>query len=334
MAESSRGVQCARCDAPIEKTGKGGRPRIYCTPRCRRLAQRERDRARLDPGPSWRPIAHDLVTNSLQLYGGQQMDLESIFVLAEHITRDTECLVAVAVDGAVRRGECWQDIAAAAGVSRASAVARWGGSRASDLLVERVPPPKILMEGGCFPASAVSAAQRVPRPRASGRAAGARKRLGVALRTLCKRSRVSLPEAAAVTGMSLGAITDMVEGRTVASWPETYTVAHVLRGEPEDLLHLWECASGERLPTGRSGTDRLAAALRGAWLVAGAPSLVIASDVDVAVARAALCGQIVPPWSVATTLLAGFGADPALFQPLWGAARAAQLESGDGTVLS
>ncbi|MFI9423431.1 hypothetical protein ACIG54_07675 [Streptomyces achromogenes] len=147
-------------------------------------------------------------------------------------------------------------------------------------------------------------------------------------------SRVSLLEAAAMAGMSLREMTDMVEGRSAASWPETYTVAHVLRGEPEDLLHLWECASGERLSTGRSSTERLAAALRGAWLAAGAPSLAIASDVDVTVARAALCGQLVPPWSVVTTLLAGFGAESALFQPLWVAARAAQMESGEGTALS
>lgn len=291
MAEPSRGVRCLRCNSPIEKTGKGGRPRTYCTPKCRRRAQRERDRSRRVLGPSWQPIAHDLVTNSLQLYGGQQMDLESVFVLAKHIARDTECLVAVAIDSALRRGEGWQDIAAAAGVSRASAVARWGGPRASDLLVGRVPPPN-LIEGGGSAAGAVSAAQHVPRPRSSGQAARARQALGVALQTLCKVSRVSLLEAAAMAGMSLREMTDMVEGRTAASWPETYTVAHVLRGEPEDLLHLWECASGERLSTGRSSTERLAAALRGAWLAAGAPSLAIASDVDVTVARAALCGQL------------------------------------------
>ena len=335
MAEPSLGVRCVQCDAPIKKARKGGRPRIYCTPRCRRRAQRERDRRRRDPGPSWQPIAHDLITTSLQLYGGQQLGLESIFILARHIAREAECLAAVAVDVALRRGESWQDIATAAGVSRASATARWGGSRASDLLAARMPTPMLLTEDGNFPAGATSAAPRGTHPHSPGRVApGACRNLGAALRTLRKASRASLTETAAVTGLSLTAVSDMVEGRAVASWPETYTVAHVLGGEPEDLRHLWECASGQRLPMSWSSTDRLAAALRGAWLAAGAPSLTIASDVNVAVARAALRGQAVPPWPVVTALLAELGVSPGMFEPLWVDARACQLESGEGTVSS
>lgn len=331
MAEPSHGVRCARCDVRIERTRKGGRPRIYCTPRCRRQAQRERDRARHDPGPSWRPIAHDLVTSSLQLYGGQQLGLESIFVLAGHIARDAECLAAVAADAAVRRGESWQDVAAAAGVRRASATARWGGSRTSGLLAARVPPPLILSASTDSPSGASPA---LPRPRSSGRAPGARRNLGAALRTLRRGSRVSLAEAADLTGLSLEMVADMVEGRTVASWPETYTVAHALRGRPQDLLHLWECASGDRLPGGGNSTDRLAAALRGAWLAAGAPSLALASDVDVAQARAALSGQVVPSWPTVKALLTGLRADPAAFERLWVSARAAQLKRGEGAVPS
>lgn len=336
MAEPSRGVRCVQCDAPIKETRTGGRPRIYCTPRCRRQAQRERARTRRDPGPSWQPIAHDLVTSSLQLHGGQQLGLESIFILAGHIARDTECLAAVAVDVALRRGESWQDIATAAGVSRASATARWGGSRASDLLAARMPAPMILTEDGNFPpAGAASTAPRGTHSHAPGRVpAAARRSLGAALRTLRTASRASLTQTAAITGLPLTAVADMVEGRTVASWPETYTVAHVLGGEPEDLRHLWECASGQRLPIGWSSTDHLAAALRGAWLAAGAPNLTIASDVDVAVTRAALRGQTVPPWPVVTALLAELGTNPGLFEPLWVAARATQLESGEGTVPS
>ncbi|MFJ5737232.1 hypothetical protein [Streptomyces microflavus] len=112
-------------------------------------------------------------------------------------------------------------------------------------------------------------------------------------------------------------------------------MAHALRGEPRDLLHLWEVASDQLLPTdGSRGADRFAAALRGAWLAAGSPNLAIVSDVDVAVGRAALCGQVVPPWPVVTELLGGLGADPALFEPLWVVARAAQLESGEGAAPS
>ncbi|WP_069628976.1 helix-turn-helix domain-containing protein [Streptomyces niveus] len=271
------------------------------------------------------------MTSSLQLYGGRQLGLESIFVLAGHIARDAECLTAVAVDSAVRRGESWQDVAAAAGVSRASATARWGGSRTSALLAARVPPPMILSASTDSPSGTSRA---VPHPRSSGQAPGARRNLGAALRTLRGRSRVSLSEVAAVTGLPLETVTDMVEGRTVVSWPETYTVTHALRGQPQDLLHLWECASGDRLPGGGGSTGRLAAALRGAWLAAGAPSLAVASDVDVAQARAALCGRVVPSWPTVRVLLAGLGADPAAFEALWVSARAAQLQRGEEAVPS
>ncbi|MGW8452461.1 helix-turn-helix domain-containing protein [Streptomyces niveus] len=271
------------------------------------------------------------MTSSLQLYGGQQLDLESIFVVAGHIARDAECLAAVAVDAAVRRGESWQDVADATGVSRASATARWGGTRTSGLLAARVPPPVILSASTDSPACATCA---VPRPRSSVRAPGAGRNLGAALRTLRGRSRVTLAEVAALTGLSLEAVTDMVEGRTVASWPETYTVTHVLRGHPQDLLHLWECASGDRLHAGGSDTDRLAAALRGAWLAAGAPNLAVAFDVDAEEARATLCGQVVPPWPTVKSLLAGLRADPAAFEQLWVCARAAQLKRGEGAVPS
>ncbi|WP_371790314.1 helix-turn-helix domain-containing protein [Streptomyces sp. NBC_01471] len=276
------------------------------------------------------------MTSSLQLYGGQQLELKSASLLAERIAWDAKCLVAVAVDTALRRGDSWQDIAVAAGVNRASATARWGGSRVSELLAARLPPPMILRAAADFPARPVPCAPRVPCPRTSGRVApGARRDLGAALRTLRRASRTSLSEAAAVTGQTLEQITDIVEGRTVRSWPVTYTVAHALGGEPQDLLHLWEHASGERLAThGSNGTDRLAAALRGAWLAAGGPSPAIVSDVDVAVARATLCGRVVPPWPMVSALLAGFGADPAAFEQLWVVARATQLESDEQVVPS
>ncbi len=335
MAKPSRGPWCVRCHAPIEEPARGGRPRIYCTVQCRRRAQRERDRARRGPGPSWQPIAYDLLLSSLQLHGCcQQLNLKHILTLAGHVARDAECLTAVAVDAALRRGERWQDIAAAAGVSQASARATWGGTRAQDLLAARVPPPVVPKVSGILPPGTAprgAVAPCVPHPRTADEAVpGARQDLGVALRTLQKASGASLSQTATVTGLPLTVVTDMVAGRKVASWAETYTVAHALRGEPQDLVLLWERAAGEQLPVDKSSPDRLAAALRGAWLAAGAPSLALTSDVDVAVARAVLCGHVVPPWTVVSTLLTGLRADPALFEPLWVTARAAQLKSGEG----
>ncbi|MEW1615616.1 MULTISPECIES: hypothetical protein [unclassified Streptomyces] len=262
--------------------------------------------------------------------------MKNILVLAERIARDAECLSAVAVDTALRHGGSWQDIAVAAELSRGAATARWGGTRVSDLLAARVRPRVFLTADEGFSAGTASAVPPVPYPRPVNSAVpGVRRALGAALGTLGKVSHTSLSEAAAATGLPLATVMDMVAGRTVEPWLATYAVAHALRGEPRDVLHLWELASDQRLPTdASSGTDRLAAALRGAWLAAGSPSLAIVSDVDVAVVRAALCGQVVPPWPVVTELLGGLGADPALFEPLWVVARAAQLESGERAVSS
>ncbi|MYV71661.1 hypothetical protein GT043_38210 [Streptomyces sp. SID2131] len=286
-------------------------------------------------GLSWHPIAHDLVTNALYLHGNKQLPLKDVLALADNVGRDAECLAAVAVDAARNGGEGWSEIAVAAGRSEASARAKWGGSQVSRLVAARRPAlAKIEWDPATAPA-------KVPLvPRQGGRAAASSedpRGLGAALRTLYRKARTSLVRVSAATGLPVSMVSALLEDRTVASWPEVYALAHALGGEPEDLRHLWECTAQDEVALDPNGeSERLAAALRGARLAAGAPELatVCPPGIEVSAMQAALRGRTVPPWSVLRVFLAALGADPSSFEALWLAARVADLAEREGELRS
>ncbi|GHA78203.1 hypothetical protein ACIQRS_04465 [Streptomyces termitum] len=141
MAQPSPTVRCEQCRGPI-KQPKTGRPKLYCKPRCRREAQRDRDRdrARRDPDglrKAWGPVTDDLLDRAIQLRSGRQKPLEDVLRLADAAASDIEALVAVAVNNARRQEESWEEIGRSAGMSAASARARWGGNRVRRLLRAR-----------------------------------------------------------------------------------------------------------------------------------------------------------------------------------------------------
>lgn len=323
MAERPHGSRCAWCGGPIEvKKAAGGRPRIYCDVQCRRRAKRERDRTRRDLAASWRPVAHDLVTNSLQLYSGRNLNLQQVMALAKRVAEDADCLAGVAAQTALQRGATWERIAHDAELSLGVVTAKWGGTRVSDQLAARNAVLAVPEFSHADDSSAASPSIAGPRIRGIRRSDACR-HLATALRTLHLRHGVSLPEAAAATRIPLVIIRDMVTGRTVEPWATTYAVAHALHGEPQDLLQLWELASGSR-PALHVGVTPLAPALRGAWLAAGSPSV---TDAYGDGGSALLGGQAVPPWPQVAELLRNLGADPKPYEPLWVEARAAQLKT-------
>ncbi len=334
MATPSPDARCEYCLSPVKRSTRGGRPRIYCRPLCRRRAQRERDRAQRVPrsaGLSWHPIAHDLVTNALYLHGNKQLPLKDVLALAGNVGRDAECLAAVAVDAARNGGEGWSEIAVAAGRSEASARAKWGGSQVSRLVAARRPAlAKIEWDPAKVPLV----------PRQGGRTAASSedpRGLGAALRTLYRKARTSLVRVSAATGLPVSMVSALLEDRAVASWPEVYALAHALGGEPEDLRHLWECTAQDEVALDPNGeSERLAAALRGARLAAGSPELatVCPSGIEVSAMQAALRGRAVPPWSVLRVFLVALGADPGSFEALWLAARVADLAEREGELRS
>ncbi|MFB6634385.1 hypothetical protein ACFCWY_31280 [Streptomyces sp. NPDC056362] len=332
MATPSPEARCEYCLGPVERSKGGGRPRIYCRPLCRRRAQRERDRAHRVSRPSWQPIAHDLVTNALYLRDHKQLALKDILELAGDVGRDAECLAAVAVDATRNQGSDWSEIAAAAGRTEASARAKWGGSQVSRLVAARRQPA--CAEAEWDPATVSAEVPRVPRQRArTAVSVTDTLGLGSALRTLYRKARTSLVPVSAATNLPAAVISALLEDRTVASWPEVYTLAHALGGDPEDLRHLWDSATKDTAAVDPDGENqKLAAALRGARLAAGAPDLttVCPAGIDVSVIQAALRGRVVPPWSVLRVFLAALGADPGSFEALWLAARVADLAERKG----
>ncbi|MFG2116638.1 hypothetical protein ACGFRB_29040 [Streptomyces sp. NPDC048718] len=89
----------------------------------------------------WEPIADDLLARAVQLHSGKRKPLEHVLRLAGAAANDIESLVAVAVTSARQREESWAEVGRSAGVSAASARARWGGDQVPRLLERRAGSP-------------------------------------------------------------------------------------------------------------------------------------------------------------------------------------------------
>lgn len=322
----SRRVPCSFCGKGIERTERGGRPKEYCDPSCRRRAQYRRDRERTTskaPQGCWQLVTRDLVVRAEQLRAVDvdQLPLSEILELTRRLRQDTDCLAALSVDTVRHLGWSWSEVAAAAGLSEASARAWWGGVRVTRLLAARIP---------------LTAARDTPQSLTRTRdVAQAVRELGAALRTLHTTSGAGLTAVSAVTQLPVAVIDAMLEARRVASWPETYALAHALGGDPRDLRLLWWWARGEPFPTGaRSGRAHLAAALRGARLAAGSPPLTMLCPpgVDEAEADAVFAGRAVPDWPVLRNLLVLLGTDAGRYEGLWRTAWATRLAVENGEV--
>ncbi|MBM7166852.1 hypothetical protein JQK87_00095 [Streptomyces sp. G44] len=147
MAEPPPRTRCAFCGKGIEQSTKGGRPKDYCDRKCRGRAQRRRDRGRWAaeplPDDAWRSVTGELTSRVRQLHdvGSDEPALATVLRLTACLREDAECLAAMAVDAARRRGWEWSEVATAAGLSAASARARWGGVRVRRLVAARAPLP-------------------------------------------------------------------------------------------------------------------------------------------------------------------------------------------------
>jgi hypothetical protein len=330
MAKPSPGSPCAFCGKEIGQSRRGGRPKDYCDPACRRRAQRQRDRERRAAEPShteWQVITGDLFARTQQLLAGgsDQPALATALDLTARLRRDAECLAAVAVDSARCNGWTWTEVATAAGLSAAAARARWGGVRVQRLVSERAQLSMSEQTDRNLPLPTFS--NKAGAPPAGASEDSAVRELGTALRTLHVRSGVSLHFVSDITGLSLPVITAMFDGCRVPSWPETYMLSHALGGDPQDLQLLWHCAWGVPLSTEAvTGPGRLGAALRGARLAAGLPDVAASCPPGMSRAQAcaALAGEAAPDWPLLSGFLVRLGADPSRFTSLWMAARTAQ----------
>ncbi|SFY51988.1 helix-turn-helix domain-containing protein [Streptomyces sp. F-1] len=322
MAESTRARRCAFCNKLLPEPGqRKGRRSDYCPKLCQGRAQRQRDRARRagrDIGHVPRAVATDLVAQAEELHSLVHGDgpLASVFHLAGQAKESAGRLETAAAAVARAEGKEWSEIGAAAGITEASARARWGGAKAAKLLagttagagrtaqppVHRIRPyeDRVLVP-------AVSAVREQAH------------RLGNALKTLQQRSGLSLEHLASRAEAPLAHVQLVIEGQAVAPWPLTYVLADLLGGDPADVRWLWERAwyGTSRLdPVGRPGA--LSAILRGARLAAGAPELsVVSGRAGLAPQEAAslLEGRIEPDWDVFSRLFTSLGGDAEVLRP-------------------
>ncbi|WP_268240295.1 helix-turn-helix domain-containing protein [Streptomyces kronopolitis] len=207
-------------------------------------------------------------------------------------------------------------------MSEGQARARWGGPRSAQRLTARDPAPWA-GQPHSLPPGACGAATRPDRGARQAAAA-----LGRALRTLRARSGLDLDDVAAEAGMPLFAVRWVLEGQVVVPWTATYTLVHLLGGQPGDLRLLWQSASQSvpRVPDAPRLGSQIAAGLRGARLAAGYPTAAAVSPPGLteAEAEAVFDGRLVPEWRVLCEMLLWLGADPQPFRGLWEAHRAAR----------
>ncbi|MFJ2175879.1 hypothetical protein ACIOHE_23680 [Streptomyces sp. NPDC087851] len=328
MADASRESGCGFCGKDLVQRSGGGHPRDYCDDACRRRAQRKRDRERRAAVPQF---SHRFIAAELEIWAGELLTacfsdaaLDEVLDLAARVGDEAECVAAAAVGEARAAGRSWSDIAAPARTSEGSARARWGGARVARRLAARAPMPGARQPGGAPPAVSPTATRSAAHAR---RAAAA---LARALRTLQERSDLPLDTVAAHADMPTPAVLWVLEGQLVAPWPVTYTLAHLLGGQPQDLRLLWETASKPVTPGLDSGNseDRLAAGMRGARLAAGSPSTaaVCPLGLNEAEAEAVFDGRLVPEWSVLRDMLARLDAAPEPFEELWASCLATREE--------
>ncbi|MFJ9179179.1 helix-turn-helix domain-containing protein [Streptomyces sp. NPDC102360] len=323
---------CLYCKQPFQRKNPVGRRQVYCSPGCRRDAQRERrhGRARVAPPVSPLPLGRN-VAEDLQLlvarllsaeYEGQT--LTARLRLAAEVSREVEYYTSATVQAERADGSSWEQIATAASVSSATARARWSrkevgrrlSRRAADRATARQPEaarPTPRNPGG---------EQAVPdaAPRPGGK-------LAAALSCLHRESGLTIKEAAEQVGSGLSApyVSRILSGERLPTWEVTEELAVVCGGDPAEVRALWEHAQGMTPPVRHPLFDtvhRLHAALRGLHLSAARPSSERVSEASGGLLTAEqvtsiLHGHLVPTWPMTGAFIKALGGWPADVRPLW-----------------
>lgn len=332
MGASPRRGVCRQCNEVLDLADGPGRKKEYCDAACRRQAQRQRDgvggqRAR-SALPLGRRIAEDLQVLSAGLLDAEHdgQPVEELLRCAAELAQEVEYYRAAAVQDARSQGVDWARVAAAAGVSAATARNRWAESE-----VQRRMKRRASQRSGArpVPAAREGEAGRVLSPAAER----AGKKLAAALLYLHRSSGLSIREVADRTSLSASYISRILSGERTPGWPVVRDLALLCEGDPAELSVLWESAHGMTTPARPAIGDavaRLRAALRGLYLAADRPEvaqlrrasrgvLTVQSITDM------LEGEMVPGWEATSALVAAMGGWPADIRPLWEAVHYAFL---------
>ncbi|MFC4035138.1 hypothetical protein ACFO3J_27240 [Streptomyces polygonati] len=324
------GVLTAWCANPVcgrsfaQRSGPGRR-KDYCSPACRRQAQRARDASQsavsLPGAQTGGEVAERIAEASAALLEAERAGaaLAELMSRFNDVAEQMEGYLPSAVHRARRDGAGWDDVALAAGVTVAAARGRWNAAR----VIRRVPTPAT-RSPGTSPSAALAA---------GGSGAGAsgdlraRRQLVEALAFLQRSRAVSASAIEQATGLSAREVQAVLSGAQLPTWPELGLVAGALGAVPADLRQLWVWGGGHtavpRTPDGAAEAFRQA--VRGLHLAAGCPSaaaLIERADGDITIPTAAgiLRGEIPSRWEPAAAVVAALGGDASRVRPLWRAA--------------
>ncbi|WSQ15126.1 helix-turn-helix domain-containing protein [Streptomyces sp. NBC_01231] len=332
--------KCRYCRQRFERTGKPGRRQEYCTPACRRRAQRERSRTTVNtaqPTGSPLPLARNIAESVQALAEGllaAEYDEQGLAVLlgrAAELTREVEYYVCAVVHDARTQGGSWDTVAAAAAVSPATARSRWAEKTVRRRLERRASERSTARQRDTAATHAVQ-----PRPdsqemgQSGERLSG---KLSAALSHLHRGSGLSIREVADRTGLSASYVSRILSGERVPGWPVVETLAVLFGGDADELAVLWENAQGLTPPTRQALPDaaaRLNAALRGLYLAAASPSPAriheaSAGKLSESTVKEMLGGRLVPDWKTTVAFVRAVGGTPADVRPLWEAVHYAFL---------
>ncbi|MFI0235393.1 helix-turn-helix domain-containing protein [Streptomyces sp. NPDC016845] len=324
--------ECRYCGQSFQRTNPIGRRQEYCSLRCRRRAQRERGKGggtRLPaakPLPLGRNIAEDLQLLVARLltaeYEGQSLRVR--LSLAGEVSREVEYYMSAVVHEEHMHKVSWEQLAAAASVSTATARARWAPKEVERRLARRATERSVARQQ-----EVVLSATRAPLDHKALAEATSRagSKLAAALSYLHRKSGLTVKEAASRVGSGLSApyVSRILTGERLPTWEVTRQLVLACGGDPSEVSMLWEHAQGMAPPVRHPLPDavkRLHAALRGLHLAAAHPSgerICEAGDglLTPAVVAAVLDGHEVPTWPVTGAFVKALGGWPADIRPLW-----------------
>ncbi|MFE4622687.1 helix-turn-helix domain-containing protein [Streptomyces mirabilis] len=320
---------CRYCQERFAQSDGPGRKKEYCSIACRQKAQRDRDgrlgqRPARSAHPLGRRIAEDLQALSAALleaeYDGRP--LKELLRCAGDVAREVEYYTAAAVHDARTKGADWEQVAAAAQVSAATARTRWTESRVQERLKRRATGRAAVRQTATLPAPGMDAEEDRLLAQAAERASA---KLASALSYLHRASELTIREVAEQTSLSPSYVSRILSGERTPTWPVVRTLVDLFDGDPAELAVLYESAHGlgprprHAIP---DAVARLQAALRGLHLAAGRPQFGAVRRASRGVLstqaiREILEGEMVPGWEQTSALVTALGGGPADVRPLW-----------------
>ncbi|MFE0520852.1 helix-turn-helix domain-containing protein [Streptomyces sp. NPDC058954] len=330
--------KCRYCQERFERTGKPGRKQEYCTPACRRQAQRERSNSARDvpqPVNNPLPLARNIAESVQALAEGllaaeyDEQDLTVRLGRAAELTREIEYYMGAAVHDARIQGANWDAIAAAASVSPGTARSRWA-ERSVRRRLQRYASERSVARQRDPAGHGVQARLAGPDGASPGGPSG---RLAAALSHLHRASGLTIREVADKMDLSPSYVSRILSGERVPVWPVVEALAHLFNGDPDELAVLWENAQGLTPPARPplpEAADRLHAALRGLYLAAASPPLThiqkaSGGTLSMRTVTDILDGKVVPDWKTTVNYVRAVGGSPADVRPLWEAVHYAFL---------